>query len=415
MKEYLKNNCAISGSDFESLVSFCKDIAKHTRKREIDFRGSKIFHYYSVNKNIDVLNLMCFDSSSISGIYRIDKRTGLYSLMGSCQIPLGLFRNSKTTFLIDEMSNNSELRTFFELTNKGEKEYLFLGTTCNKTFTSRMPALSFDSSIGRDLYLAEILNTNLEIDSSTTTSNQLGVCSVRERYIKAKEATIAKAVAFFHKDSKTPECDTFEDFITLLEEMTVAHGGAEVVGKWTFDNKILKATLILSDEVDKYPDCDIIPCHTFYMSDTGFVKSKVVPSWKFRDAIIEISKDEKKLSKSAGVTSYQLALEESYVSHMKEYKRYKKDQSLVLEESDFDVFINNLIKTTKIDSSVTGIIQPQLEEFKLIFKDLLEKDVPKTINAFKKQAITALLATKKSSETSTKRIQENFLGAILFF
>ncbi len=419
MIEYFKNNCAISGSDFESLVSFCKDISSHTRRRIIDFRGSKIFHYYSVNKNIDVMNLMCFDSSLINGIYRIDKRTGLYSLMGSEQIKLDLFRNSNTMFLIDEMADGSKARTFFEISSCGKKEYLFLGATCNKTFTSRMPALSFDSSIGRDLYLAEILNTNLELGSSFNSdgsrSNMLGVCSVRERFIETKNLTIAKAVAFFHKDGEQQECDTFDCFISLVEDMLIAHGGADVVGHWSFDNKILKVTLAFNDEVNKYLDSDIVPCHTFYMSDTGYVKSKIVPSWAMGNNIIEIAKDEKKFSVTSGIPNYQLALEESYVAHMKEFKKYEKDIPIDFDESDYDTYISELISSTGMNSSVTGIRKPQLDEFKQNFKQAIaSNNVPKTSIELKKLLINALLDTKTSSETSIKRIQEIYLGKILF-
>lgn len=417
MKEYLKNNCHISGDTLEGLHAFCEDIAAHTKKSIIDFRGCMIMHYHDLDARTGVMRFFKMNTASRSEILKFDPVKGTYTVPLTGKIEASKFKDCMP--LLDEMRKNEAARTMFLFDGEKQKKYLFVADSAKKTFGQKMPVNDFNSSLARDIYLAHKLNENLDIpvyrtNSDGSRSKAIGSCVVRERVMQISPTeTVSKAVAFFSKE----ECSKVEDFAAfskMIKDLASAHDGVSLCGKWSYNSQYMKVTLAFRDEESLTSKKGIVAAHTFYMSDTGHLKAKVVPSWVIDGSVCEVKDDEVPLSAKDGVIDWETALSKSYEKHLSEtnYLAEKSAEEVLVENNE--KLLEDIIKRTGMESSQTGLVQKQIIQFKNDMIEVLKGNPVTTYSDLGVLASKTLLKGDALTETSEKRIHETFAGRLLF-
>lgn len=90
---------------------------------------------------------------------------------------------------------------------------------------------------------------------------------------------------YSRKSTRVP----FTSISSAIQELEAEYGPAYLAENWTIQNGVATVVVVFQKEAEeilaRYPYMEMIPCHAFTTSDTGYVKTKIRTGWIIKNNI----------------------------------------------------------------------------------------------------------------------------------
>lgn len=428
------------GQTLESFKNMAALYDKNTKVARIDFRECEVIDVHNINTANDKITYTEMNVSEepletiANGKYRIFGREVISSVLHPSQL-------QKDGYNLREIEAN---QIAFISRAQMQDHYYFISDTAWNSFFKVMPykrtrSTRPDSPRLLSAYafslaceLDEAYNNGLSNDNTEEKDLGNGIAYCVYRTSQSDKTMHTIAGFYSRKSTRIP----FTSISSTIQELEAEYGPACLAENWTIQNGVATVIVIFKKEVEEikkqYPYLDMIPCHAFTTSDTGYVKAKVRTGWITQNNVF-FSNDNNVSALSGDSTEQDLIAAWKTVFYKSVEAHHHNLINLCLHNSyyvaknrsDFKSVVEKIMANGKVKKYgvnklsvivVNYIVDTYYEDGLMFSEQQIKFYIRDTISMIANKTDNAILKAK-TDNINTKswiRVRDSVMGAVMF-